>query len=275
MYTVAIVTSDDKINDPSIRILTEKSEKFNFKVKVIANTSDITSDLKPSIIYPRINPGYDKKEFDRLVGLFELLIKKYKAPYINSPHLLKTEYDKFLMAEEAEKCGVRTPRTYKPEDYNKLGFPMVVKEIYGYGGKGVFLVNDKNELKDIITNDRSYLIQEFIKLEHANDYRVYVVGGKAVGGLFRENKDETEFRSNTALGGKAKFIYPSRTLRSLAEEFAKKISGDIICADFIKKGRSYYFIEFNHAFSLNLKKDRIVNKVFKYFLSRINNNRSN
>lgn len=88
----------------------------------------------------------------------------------------------------------------------ELGYPMIIKECYGSLGKGIYLVNNKQELYEIAEKVKlkPHLYQQFIKESSGKDIRVIVIGGKCVGGMLRQNS--TDFRSNIEVGGKG---YPT------------------------------------------------------------------
>lgn len=89
---------------------------------------------------------------------------------------------------------------------DKLGYPMIVKESYGSMGKGVYIVNDRTELKAVSEKlkNKPFLFQKFISSSFGKDVRVTVIGGKAKAVMMRENK--TDFRSNVSLGGTGKSL---------------------------------------------------------------------
>ena len=87
---------------------------------------------------------------------------------------------------------------------NKLRFPLVAKFAQGSLGTGVFKVKDKKELEKFIsqndTTGKFYLLQEFYPIQC--DFRVLVVGGKALGVMKRIAK-KGEWRTNVSQGGMA------------------------------------------------------------------------
>ncbi len=116
-----------------------------------------------------------------------------------------------------QASGIRQPRTYIcPKKFHAdglydkkfldnaaaaLGFPCIVKEVYGSFGKQVHLVNNMNEMLQAVmeAGDRPYLIQEYIASSRGRDIRVQVVGGKVVAAMQRFNNGD--FRSNITNGG--------------------------------------------------------------------------
>lgn len=83
----------------------------------------------------------------------------------------------------------------------RLGYPLVVKKSYGSWGAEVRLVKDENELQAAAEEFRMFphLYQKRVG-KPGEDYRILVVGGKAIACMKRKN--EKDFRSNIEAGGK-------------------------------------------------------------------------
>jgi len=114
--------------------------------------------------------------------------------------------------------GVPTPKTivapltfegvgyndlsFLEEAGNILGYPFVIKELYGSFGQQVSLVNNYEEAKNVIKDigSKGFLMQEFIKSTCGKDLRINVVGGKVIATMLRENL-HGDFRSNITNGG--------------------------------------------------------------------------
>ncbi len=84
-----------------------------------------------------------------------------------------------------------------------LSYPLIVKNCYGSLGKGVYLINNSTELKNISQKliTTPHLYQEFVSTSYGTDIRVIVIGKKYVGAILR--KSSSDFRSNIDLDGVA------------------------------------------------------------------------
>ena len=84
---------------------------------------------------------------------------------------------------------------------SKIGFPMIVKECFGSFGEQVYLINNKDEFISQIDKIgiRPFIIQEFIKTSFGKDLRLYLVGGKVLASMKRENSSG-DFRANIEIG---------------------------------------------------------------------------
>lgn len=81
-----------------------------------------------------------------------------------------------------------------------LGYPVVVKELCGSFGSGVFLAHDRAELERLVAEHRGGLLfQRFVAECSGRDIRVVVANGRVIAAMDRHNLSG-DFRSNVALG---------------------------------------------------------------------------
>ncbi len=277
MITLGIVTRDSH-NDPSIKVLKELEEKFEYKLKLINLSSDLDDqDTKVDVLYPRIS-GLGKEILDKEVDFYIDLVEKTKVPHVGNTKNIKDLKNKFSQIKYAEACGLNVPKTILLKDGDKdksiepLSYPVVIKSAYSFGGQDVFKVTGQTELEEKTTIGGDFLIQEFISLDEIIDYRVYVVGESVPGGIIRHNKTDGEFRANTSQGGSATFFEPDDKLKKLALSYAKHVGAEIIAVDFIKNRDKYYFIESNDAFSVKTdnepRKKLIAEEIIRYCLKK-------
>lgn len=114
------------------------------------------------------------------------------------------------------------------------GYPLVVKTCKGSFGSGVYLVHDRNELLDKLTelSPERVIIQQFVSKVVGTDVRVQVVGGKAVAAMRRTAKDG-DFRANITNGGTAEGITPTQAQADLAVSAAKALGLDFAGVDLL------------------------------------------
>lgn len=127
----------------------------------------------------------------------------------------------------------------------KLGYPLIVKESTGSLGQQVYLVNNREELKQKSYELKgvSHLYQKFVGDEKGTDYRFYVAGNNFVGACKRINT--TSYTSNVSSGGKVELYNPSNEEVALALSIAKALKMDFGSVDFIKEKGKLYFVETN------------------------------
>ena len=121
----------------------------------------------------------------------------------------------------------------------KFKFPLIVKNRYGSGGQKVFKADSPLELRNLLLEDPvSMLIQPF--LTTGFDYRVIVIGGKAIGAM-KKTAPKGEFLTNVARGGTATKAALTTELKTLAEKAAKIFLTDYAGVDIMydHKGQPY------------------------------------
>ena len=129
-------------------------------------------------------------------------------------------------------------------EVEKFNYPVIVKDVYLDCGKGVFVINNKEELLLQFSNSQTLkLIQKFIPND--GEYRVIVINNKvelvvkkdAVTEVNKENLDKRRSRKGQL---------PSDVI-SMCEEISKHLFGDIIGFDIIQdiNTKKWYVIETN------------------------------
>lgn len=156
---------------------------------------------------------------------------------------------------------------------SKLGFPMIVKESYGSLGKGVYLVNDADELKKVMEKLKCtpHMFQKYIEESRGCDIRIIVIGGKYLCAMMR--KSETDFRSNIELGGVGIPFSPPDEYIEIAEKSAQILGLDYCGIDILLGENTGLVCEVNsNAFFGGMEKTTGVNvaKAYaEYIVSKI------
>lgn len=157
---------------------------------------------------------------------------------------------------------------------NEIGFPMIVKKVYGSLGEGVYLVNNKEELKKLYSEIYRFpiLFQEYMESSKGKSVRVLVIDKKVVGAFERFNT--SDFRSNYSETASSRRLDDNSKFVQIAEKIAQKL--DILYAgiDFLydKNGdpilceinSNAFFEEFEKVTKINVAKlyrDMIIRKV--------------
>lgn len=147
-------------------------------------------------------------------------------------------------------AGVPMPRTIiAPMTFTNIGynnhdfleniaknfkFPIVVKECFGSFGQQVYLVHDKKELENCVTQigAKPMLFQEFIETSFAKDIRLQVVGNQVITAMYRYS-DNGDFRANITNGGKMKPYSPTAKEVDLALKACNAIGLDFAGVDIL------------------------------------------
>ena len=119
-----------------------------------------------------IHPGYG---FLSENSIFARKVIRNNIIWIGpTPHVIKVMGDKIKAKELAIKAKVPTlEKAENIKDSKQLGFPLLIKAAAGGGGKGMRIVNNKNELKDAVAaakreakagfDDERVFIEKYIK----------------------------------------------------------------------------------------------------------------
>lgn len=126
-------------------------------------------------------------------------------------------------------------------NYRAFKFPIIVKNKFGSGGQKVFKADSPQELKNLLELEEPFnvLLQPFLPTGH--DYRVVVLGGRALPMAMKKTAQEDEFLTNFAQGGKTEGVPLTKTLKILAEKAAKLFKCDYCGIDIMydKKSRPH------------------------------------
>jgi len=125
-------------------------------------------------------------------------------------------------------------------------FPVVVKKISGFAGKGVVLVNDSTQFGSIL--DTMHLLDEFLSTqefvpEKNTDIRCFVLGDKVI--AVRRTGRQGEWRANVSRGGKATVVEATDEMREIALKSAKVMHMEICAVDMIETRDGLKVIEVN------------------------------
>jgi len=202
-----------------------------------------------------------------------------KIPFVNSgyfkdPLLREKGYQLYLAQENKipiPKTLLANRGTEFKEIAKKLKQPFILKKNVSSRGRGVWLIKTKKELEKVIAQNRLkyFLAQQFLK--NNGDYRVLVVGSRAIG-IMKRVPQKNQFKANVSLGGhgeKAGDTKLKKRLSSLAEKICQILNLEIAGIDFIQNENKIYFIESNsipqwQGFQ-KTNKINVAGKIFDYF----------
>lgn len=176
------------------------------------------------------------------------MLEKNGIRCFNSSYVCKIGNDKWEMYREFQSAGIPVMYTQR----SKLPFPCVLKPRDGHGGKNVFLVNNRDEYDEIVSNiekcdntesdvrnsahmsNIDNYIYQIPASEKGRDIRVYIVGDKILTAMERRVADNSdEFRANFSLGGSASEYALNDEEMRLAAKVADYIKADFVGIDII------------------------------------------
>lgn len=115
-----------------------------------------------------------------------------------------------------------------------LGFPAVAKHAVGSWGSGVFLVENRDELIDVLREayPAPVIVEEYVAGSHGRDARIYMVGDTPVAAMRRFGQGG-DFRANITGGGRAEAWEPPAEYVDVARAAMTALGLDIGSVDFL------------------------------------------
>lgn len=88
--------------------------------------------------------------------------KKMTLSYFGNKKVLDFEFDRQSQGTWLKKAGINTPKEFK--NVEDVEFPVIIKSFGAAGGKGYFLVNNKQELEEKIKlfDGKQFVIQQYV-----------------------------------------------------------------------------------------------------------------
>ncbi len=174
------------------------------------------------------------------------IIQSYGIPVVNSQEILQTTGNKVFTLLKLREKGIPVPHTYVTFDVDRaiesfrfLGGRAVIKPVMGSWGRMVGLLETDSSAKAVL-EDRLYMdplyqiyyLQEYVK-RPPRDIRAFVVGNEVIAAIYRY-QPQNDWRTNTALGGKAENCPVTGELEDLALRAAKAIGNGVYGVDIME-----------------------------------------
>jgi len=166
--------------------------------------------------------------------------------------------NKLFCTLELVRAHVPTPKTrlaFTEESALKameeLHYPVVLKPVIGSWGRLSALIKDRDMARAIL-EDREhmfplyqvYYLQEFIQ-RPPRDIRSFVIGGETVAAIYRIS-ESGDWRTNTALGGRAEKCKITKDLDDLSLRAAAAVGGEIVGVDLMETKEGLVVHEVNN-----------------------------
>jgi gamma-F420-2:alpha-L-glutamate ligase len=174
----------------------------------------------------------------------------------NGPETIETVKDKLHMHQLLAHSNLPTPKTMLvkfPVDIdivkNEIGFPLIIKNITGTEGAGIYLCEGEAHFQDLMeliysNNEKANIIlQECVSSSLGQDLRVFVLGNSVIGCMRRYS--ETSFKANFSKGGKIESFNLTQEIEWLATETARLVNLDIAGIDLLFDEQGYKICEAN------------------------------
>ena len=185
------------------------------------------------------------------------VLEDFGVRVINSFYTTLISGNKLFTTLALEKAGVPTPKTFLAfseeqaiKATNELGYPAVLKPVVGSWGRLVSALNDEESAKAILESRKFmhplyqiYYVQKRI-IRPPRDIRSYVIGDQYVTAIYRYSPPG-DWRTNTAISGRAEPCPKSKELEDLSIKAAKAVNAEYIGVDFMESQNGLVVHEVN------------------------------
>ena len=145
-----------------------------------------------------------------------------------------------------QKAGIPTPEATMAfskesamESLEKNGFPRIIKPTVGSWGRMVSKLNDVDSAEGVIESRESmhpvyqmYFLEEFVQ-RPPRDIRAIVIGDVVAGAIYRVSND-SNWKTNTHLGGSAEVCEVSNELEDICIKAKNTVQGEIVGVDLME-----------------------------------------
>ncbi len=192
-------------------------------------------------------------------GLHSTAFLEYKGlRVVNDLNSTMIAGNKMFTSLALVKNGVPSPKTSASigkdvamkQFSEKFGGKAVIKPVTGSWGRMIGLINDRDAAMAVL-EDREYMyplysifyLQEYVK-RPPRDIRTFVIGDRVVGGIYRYQSGE-DWRTNTAIGGRAEKVEITNELENLSLKAAESVGKGVFGVDIMESESGYLVHEVN------------------------------
>ncbi|MFW9830829.1 MAG: RimK family alpha-L-glutamate ligase [Candidatus Thorarchaeota archaeon] len=178
-------------------------------------------------------------------------LERLGIPFMNRPHAIEKAVDKYYTLRLLELAGIPVPRTTVTQNTRdalrafRRYKDVIVKPLFGSGGVGMTRVSDyeiaRRVFRSLEANRYVMYVQEFLE-HHNRDYRVFVIGGKAVAAMCREADN---WKTTIRQGAIAKPCPLTPELSKLGVQCANVIGLEYTGVDILDTGQGLVVTEVN------------------------------
>jgi gamma-F420-2:alpha-L-glutamate ligase len=252
--------------DYSVLRLLEVAESKNIDLKIVRPSEIeliVSRDDKKSILIndkPTQVPDFVISRMGSNTSYYALAVIRHLehlGVYVcNGARSIEIVKDKLHMHQMLAHSKLPSPKTMLvkfPVELSvisrEIGFPLVIKNVTGMQGKGIYLCDSEEKFTDIMeliyaNNERSnIIIQELVKSSYGRDLRVFVLGGRVIGCMQRSSKDS--FKANFSRGGSVSEFKITPEIEWLATEAARLVNLDIAGIDLLFDESGFKICEAN------------------------------
>ena len=268
------------------KLLQKNAEELGYETSMIdAKITSFDTDSKPE------NFKFGDVVIERCVSYYRGLhftacLEFMDIPVINKFDVANTCGNKMITSMLLKKNNIPTPKTYFSfsaetalENFENIGYPLVIKPIIGSWGRSVMPIKDKDTAEAVVENrqvtdgpqDRIYYLQEMID-RPPRDIRVITIGDQAISAMYR--KSSGGFKTNIALGADPELCEITKEIENLCERTSKAVGGGILGIDLMEdKERGLVVHEVNNTVEfkglVKVSKKNIPKEMIDYAVNNI------
>lgn len=199
--------------------------------------------------------------FQRCVSFYRalastIILEEQGVPVVNSSEVIYSCEDKLLTTARLARNGVPVPETAVAfsreaclEAAEKLGYPVVVKPIYGSWGRMIARAMDREGLEEIL-EFREHMQSPHFKIHYlqryvnkpGRDIRACYIWGEVPAAIYRVSD---RWKTNTALGGRAVKAELPEDQVELVKRVGEIMGGGVLGVDLIEEGDRCMALEVN------------------------------
>jgi RimK family alpha-L-glutamate ligase len=170
---------------------------------------------------------------------------------INDARAIERCVDKSMTSFLLQRHGIPTPPTWAIESRDaakdivraeaRPGQPLVLKPLFGSQGRGLRLIERLRDLPKAEEVQDVFYLQHYVSGPTAGwrDWRVFVVGGRAVAAMIRHG---VQWRTNAAQGARCQAVPANGEIAKLAVRAASAVGADYAGVDIIQDGGGRYLV---------------------------------
>src|SRR6185295_13674243 len=200
------------------------------------------ADALPDAVFVRSISAGSFEQVTMRLGVLHAL-RELGVPLHNDARAVERCVDKSMTSFLLHKQGIPTPATWSIEstaDARRVvraearpERPLVLKPLFGSQGRGLRLIDGLAALPPADEVAGVYYLQRFIRGRAPGwrDWRVFVVGGRAVAAMIRHG---THWRTNASQGARCEGVPAVGELATLATAAAAAVGADYAGVDIVR-----------------------------------------
>ncbi len=208
------------------------------------------ADALPDGVFVRTISAGSFEQVTMRLGVLHAL-RELGVPVRNDARAIERCVDKSMTSFLLHKQGIPTPATWSIELMAEARRvvraearperPLVLKPLFGSQGRGLRLIDGLAALPPADEVAGVYYLQQFIRGRAPGwrDWRVFVVGGRAIAAMIRHGK---HWRTNASQGARCEGVLAAGQLASLAAAAAAAVGADYAGVDIMQDADDGYLV---------------------------------